>query len=136
MTLQIDIAPLLRKGPVVITHALAAFAAIAAGSLQFALPKWTGLHRVLGYLWGGLLALVAGSSFFIFDLRLIGPFSPIHLVSAYTLWSLWTALQHARHGRIEAHRRQMVSLYTVALILTGLFTLIPGRTMHEVLAGG
>jgi uncharacterized membrane protein len=41
----------------------------------------------------------------------------------------------ASRGRIEAHRRAMLSIYALALIVTGLFTLWPGRIMHRVVFG-
>lgn len=135
MILRIDLAPLAEAGAIVALHAGAAFFAIAAGAFQFALEKGTRAHRILGYLWVSLLTLVATSSFFIHDFRWFGPFSAIHLLSAYTLWSLWIAVGHARHGRIDQHRQDMVWIYGLALLLTGLFTLLPGRTMHAVLIG-
>ncbi len=135
MILRIDLAPFVEAGGLVMVHASAAFVALGAGAFQLALEKGTGGHRALGYIWVTLLAFVAASSFFIHEFRWFGPFSAIHLLSAYTLWSLWVAVGHARHGRIDRHRRDMVSLYGLALVLTGLFTLVPGRTMHAVLIG-
>jgi uncharacterized membrane protein len=35
-----------------------------------------------------------------------------------------------------AHRNSMIQLYVLALLLTGAFTLVPGRTMHAVIFGG
>ncbi|EPX78045.1 hypothetical protein Salmuc_03367 [Salipiger mucosus DSM 16094] len=108
---------------------------MGVGALQFAMPKGTKVHLILGYGWVSIMALVAGSSFWIHEFRLIGPFSPIHVLSAITLIALWYAIRAARAGRIAAHRSATLYLYVMALLLTGAFTLIPGRTMHAVLFG-
>ena len=76
------------------------------------------------------MAIVAFSGFFIHVLKLVGPFSPIHLLSALTLASLWYAIRAARRGDIKWHRQTMV-----ALILTGFFTFWPGRVMYQVVTG-
>ena len=81
------------------------------------------------------MAYVAGSSFLISELRLWGAFSPIHLLSAWTLLSVAMAVHHTRRGNIGQHKVWMVLLYVLALLLTGLFTLWPGRVMNQVLLG-
>ena len=65
-------------------------------------------------------------------MRLWGPFSPIHLLSIWTLFSLVMA---ARQGNIRLHKIWMVLLYILALKVTDVFTLLPGRVMHGVLFG-
>lgn len=134
--MAISFTPLWQAGPWVASHALAAIFAMAIGAIQLALAKGTSAHRMLGYVWVGAMVFVAGGSFLIHDFRIVGPFSPIHLVSAFTLFALWRAVGHARAGRMEAHRKSMVAIYALALVVTGLFTLLPGRTMHEVLILG
>lgn len=123
-------------GPVIVAHALAAMLAVAIGGVQLASPKGTVLHRSAGYVWVAAMALVALSSFFIHELRVIGLFSPIHLLSILTLYAIWRAVTLARAGRIAAHKKAMVLTYILALLLTGGFTFLPGRTMYEVLFGG
>lgn len=117
-------------------HAVLALIAVLAGGLQFALPKGTGSHRLLGHVWVGGMALVAISSFGIHELRLFGPFSPIHLLAVLVLVTLWQGVRLARQGDIARHKRTMVRLYLLALVITGAFTLLPGRLMHLVLFGG
>jgi uncharacterized membrane protein len=41
----------------------------------------------------------------------------------------------ARGGKIKAHRRAMILLFWLALVLTGLFTFSPGRIMNQVVTG-
>ena len=117
-------------------HALAAFAAVIIGAIQLWMRKGGRVHRIMGYIWVALMAIVALSSFFIHEIRLVGAFSPIHLLSIFTLWALYMAIRAAKDRRINAHRRWMQNLYVMALLITGAFTFLPGRTMHMVLFGG
>jgi uncharacterized membrane protein len=82
-----------------------------------------------------LMAFVATSSFFVHTICMIGGFSPIHILSVLTLASLPVAVLRARRGQIAAHARGMRTLYVLALIVPGLFTLLPGRIMHDVVFG-
>ena len=127
--------PLLSAQQPIPVHAIAALLAIVLGGFQLWGPKGTRNHRMLGYIWVGLMAIVAFSGFFIHVLKLVGPFSPIHLLSVLTLASLWYAIHAARRGDIKRHRQTMVALFWMALILTGFFTFWPGRVMHQVVTG-
>lgn len=128
-------APLAAAGPLIQSHALAAVLAVGLGLAQFALFKGGRRHRWLGRAWVGLLALVALTSFGIHGMRQFGPFSWIHGLSAFTLGVLAIGVGLARAGRIAAHRWTMIGLFAGALVITGLFTLVPGRLMHAVLFG-
>ncbi len=127
--------PLLNAGLLVASHAVAAVAALLLGIVQLAAPKGTLPHRTLGYIWCALMFWIAGSSFFIHDIRLWGPFSPIHLLSLLVLFGIVSAIFEARRRDVKAHRRSMILLFTGALVIAGAFTLSPGRVMHEVLFG-
>ena len=105
------------------------------GAAQFMRKKGGRSHRLLGRIWVGLMAIVALSSFAIFEIRLLGPFSPIHLLSLLTLGTLVVAIQAARAGNIQRHKQALASLYGFGLVLAGAFTLVPGRILHQVLFG-
>ena len=75
------------------------------------------------------------SSFLIHTIRLWGPFSPIHLLSIFTLAMLPLAVAHARRHAVERHRRAMMGLFLGALVIAGVFTFLPGRIMHAVVFG-
>lgn len=79
---------------------------------------------------------VAASSFWIHQIRLVGPFSPIHLLSIFTLVVLPLAVWRPHTHRIADHRRMMIFIFAGALVVAGLFTLVPGRIMHRVIFGG
>ncbi|MEL6809480.1 MAG: DUF2306 domain-containing protein [Pseudomonadota bacterium] len=134
--MDLSLQPLIDDGPVIFWHAVCALAALALASWQLMGPKGTQAHRMLGWSWTALMVFVALSSFWIHDLRIVGPFSPIHLLSIITLVNLPLAVLAARRGQVARHRLFMRSLFITGLILPGLFTLIPGRTMHAVMFGG
>lgn len=125
--------PLLSASPLVQIHAFGAMAALLLGAWQLAAPKYGLSHRARGWAWVGLMALVALSSF---GVRTHGGFSWIHILSVLVLAQLPIAVLHIRRGRARAHARAMVGLFVFALIVTGAFTLLPGRIMHQVLFGG
>ena len=128
-------APLLDAAPQVPLHAFAAMAAFVLGLIQFAAPKGTLPHRTIGWIWVALMAAVAVSSFWIHQIRLLGPFSPIHLLSIFTLAMLPFGVWFAHRHRVADHRRVMVLMFSGALVIAGLFTLLPGRIMHAVVFG-
>ena len=117
-------------------HAIAALLALVLGGLQLVLRKGTRLHVLFGRIWVALMGVVALSSLFIFELRWIGPFSPIHLLSIVTLATLVQGMRTIRRGDVKAHKTAMVALYWQGLLLAGAFTFVPGRTMHAVVFGG
>ena len=130
-----SLAPLLDAAPAIPVHAFAAMAAFALGLVQFAAPKGTLPHRTVGWIWVALMAIVAASSFWIHEVRLLGPWSPIHLLSIFTLIMLPIAVWRARRHRVADHRRIMTMTFVGALVIAGLFTLLPGRIMHAVVFG-
>jgi uncharacterized membrane protein len=130
-----NLAPLLNADPVIQIHAFAAIAAFALGVVQLAAPKGTMPHRIIGWIWVVLLTVIAVSSFWIHEIRLIGPFSPIHLLSIFTLVMLPLAVLHARRHRVARHRKAMIGIFVGALLVAGAFTFLPGRIMHAVAFG-
>ena len=130
------LAPLINAPLAIQLHAYAALAAFLLGAVQLARVKGTTGHRALGYTWVGLMLIVAGTSFWIHDLRVWGPWSPIHLLSILTLAMLPLGVYFARGHRVRGHKLTMAGLFAGALIIAGVFTLAPGRIMHQVLFGG
>jgi uncharacterized membrane protein len=112
-------------------HAFAAMAAFVLGVVQLASPKGTLPHRTLGYIWVGLMLVVAASSFAIQGMRQLGPFSAIHLLSVVPL-----AVLAARRKHTSTHSKAMIGLFAGALVIAGAFTLVPGRIMYRVVFGG
>ena len=129
------LAPLLDAPPIIQIHAFAAMAAFTLGLVQFAAPKGTLPHRTIGWIWVALMTTIAASSFWIHQIRLVGPFSPIHLLSIFTLVTLPLAVLAAHRHRVPQHRKAMISIFLGALVIAGAFTFVPGRIMHAVAVG-
>ena len=130
-----SLAPLLAAPAVIQIHAFAALGAFGLGAIQLAAPKGTIPHRTIGWIWAGLMLTVVLSSFLIHTIRLWGPFSPIHLLSIFTLVMLPLGVWMAHRHRVADHRRIMILMFSGALVIAGLFTLLPGRIMHAVVFG-
>ncbi len=130
-----SLAPLLNAEPVIQIHAFAAMTAFVLGIVQLAAPKGTLPHRTIGWIWVILLAMIALSSFFIHKIKLIGPFSPIHLLAIFTLVMLPLAVARAHRHEVQKHRKTMLGLFFGALVIAGAFTFVPGRIMHAVVLG-
>ena len=130
------LAPLLSASTAIQMHAFAAMAAFALGIVQFSAPKGTIPHRTIGWVWVLLMLAVAISAFWIHQLRVWGPWSPIHLLAIFVLIMVPLAVLHARRHRVVQHRWAMIGIFLGALVGAGAFTLLPGRIMHAVAFGG
>ncbi|MGJ8628186.1 MAG: DUF2306 domain-containing protein [Sulfitobacter sp.] len=128
--------PLLNASLVIQVHTLCAIIAVGVVIAIFSIRRGSKAHKILGWIWVIAMAMAALSSFWIHEIRLAGPFSPIHLLSIITLVSLVTNIRAVRTKDIQAHQRGMKSLVFGALILAGMFTFLPGRIMYQVFLGG
>src|SRR5271155_3598848 len=129
------LAPLLDASPAIQLHAFAAMTAFALGVVQLSAPKGTLPHRTVGWIWVALMLAVSISAFWIHQLRLWGPWSPIHLLAIFTLVMLPLGVWYAHRHAVTRHRRIMIGLFTGALLVAGIFTFYPGRIMHAVVFG-
>ena len=129
-----SLAPLLEAPGTIPLHAFAAIAAFVLGIVQVAAPKGTLPHRTIGWIWVLLMAIVAVSAFWIHEIRLVGPFSPIHILSIFVPVMLVLAVLHARRHNVRGHKKAMTSIFFGALIIAGAFTFLPGRIMHAVVS--
>lgn len=127
--------PILNAPIYILIHASAAMIALLIGPFVILRNRRDRLHKIGGYIWVVVMACAAISSFWILEFRLIGPFSPIHGLSIYVLWSLYRGVSYAIARNIEAHRQTFRALYLQGLVLAGLFTLLPGRIFNLMLFG-
>lgn len=126
--------PLIAAAPAIKLHLLAAVVALGLGGYVLARPKGTPTHKALGRIWVALMLVVSISSFWITGLG-SGRFSPIHLLSVFTLIMLGYALSLVRRGDIRAHRFTMIGIFGGGLVGAGLGTLAPGRLIPLILFG-
>lgn len=129
------LAPLLAASPAIQLHTAVALSAFFLGLLQVVGPKGRMVHRVLGWIWVVLMAIVAVSAFFIHELRVWGDWSPIHLLAVVVLVALPIGVMAARRHDVNRHRRTMLGLFLGALVIAGAFTFAPGRLMHALVFG-
>ncbi|MFD0916348.1 DUF2306 domain-containing protein [Pseudahrensia aquimaris] len=126
---------MIEAGPVVMVHAGTAVLAFGLGMAVLWRRKGGRLHKSLGKVWVALMVVVSVSSFGINEIRLWGNFSPIHLLSIYTLGSLAFAIYAIRKGDIKSHQDTMRQLFVSALIIAGAFTFLPNRLMARFMGG-
>ena len=127
---------LLLNAPVVVQlHAYCAIAALIIGGIQLARTKGGIAHRTMGYIWVTLMVIIALSSFWIHEINQWNGFNLIHLLSVLTLVSVPLGIHAIRRGNVDRHRKAMTSLFWSALVVGGLFTLMPGRIVHRMLFG-
>jgi uncharacterized membrane protein len=129
------IEPLIQASFPIKIHVTSVMVAIVLTPIQLSLKRGGDAHRLIGKIWIAAMVVVALSSFFISTIRWIGPFSPLHLLSIMALISIAVAYGAARRGHWKAHAWTMISMVVSALIVTGLFTLLLGRIMNNVLFG-
>src|SRR5258705_12735396 len=103
-------APLLQASPGIQLHAYAAMGAFVLGAMQLARPKGTLSHRIVGSIWVLLMLVVSISAFFIHQLRIWGPWSPIHLLALFTLVMLPVAVWRGAQKRVLKRRRGMLGI--------------------------
>lgn len=128
--------PLLAASGAIQFHVAAAVLALGIGLGILLGPKGTVPHRIMGWLWALLMAAVALGSFWIHELKIVGDFSPIHLLSIAALAGLPVLVLAARRHDLRRHRRMVYTLYFAALVAAGLFAFMPGRIMSRVVFGG
>lgn len=123
--------------PVIAIHTTFALSAVVLG--PFALwtrmgrsvrPRW---HRAAGYAWVTCMSGAALSAAFIQSERmpLWHGYGPIHLLILVVFLSLWRAFTDLAQGHTEGHRKTMQWLYICACVVTGLFTLLPQRSLGQ-----
>lgn len=116
-------------------HVFSVIPAMLLGPVAIYRKRRDLVHKTVGYLWVASMATTALSSFFIYGWRVIGPFGPIHVISALVLHSLYMAVRDARGGRTEQHKARMLGTYWWGIGIAGLLTLTPGRRLNRVFFG-
>ncbi|MFN3262824.1 MAG: DUF2306 domain-containing protein [Pikeienuella sp.] len=116
-------------------HIVAALLGVVLGPFVLFRRRRDRLHKTLGYLWIGAMAVLAIGSFAIpSHLTEIG-LGPLHAFAALTLWSLQAGLRAALARDFERHQAIFRSLYLNGLIIAGAFTFLPGRAINRMVFG-
>jgi uncharacterized membrane protein len=115
-------------------HAVSAVTALFVGLTILALPKGRGLHKPLGWVWVLAMGSTAISSLFVTGLN-GGFYSPVHLLTGWTLVALPLGVMAIRKRNVIAHKRAMIGLFLGGLVLAGALTFLPGRFMFQLFFG-
>ncbi len=114
----------------VLIHMTAAFSALALGIVMLVRRKGTFSHKFLGRTWAALMLTIAISSLWVPSFL---HFTWIHLFTLLTLVSLPWAIYKIRSGDVKGHARTMKGLFLGGLVIAGIFTLVPGRLLGNLL---
>ncbi|NIZ14760.1 DUF2306 domain-containing protein [Phaeobacter sp. HF9A] len=120
-----------QAGFAVQVHVVAAM--VAVGLIPFVLwrQQRDRRHKILGYVWVSAMAITALSSFGISNFGWIGPFSPLHGLAVFTLWTLVTTVRAAIRRDIVSHRAGLRSLATFGLGIPMVLNFLPGRSFSR-----
>jgi uncharacterized membrane protein len=123
------------RHPAVFLHLVAAVLSLAVGILILVRRKGTTGHRAWGWAWVALMATTTISSAFIRDYAMpnIWGFTPIHLFTVWTAIGLPIAVTAAMRGNVALHRRAMKGTFIGGCVIAGIFTLVPGRFLGNLL---
>lgn len=127
--------------PTIAIHMSAALGALALGPIalwaRLGARQRPWLHRAAGYAWVTLMLITAGSALFIRDFSLpnLAGYTPIHLLVPVTFSGLFGAFWFLARRNISGHRRTMQSLYWMACVGAGAFTLLPQRYLGQLVWG-
>lgn len=126
---------LIETRPLIALHLGAALLALLIGSVVMLRRKGTVSHKALGWSWVALMAVTAISSAFIRDYRMpnIAGYTPIHFFTAWVALALPFGIIRIRRGNVAGHRQIMRGMFIGACVIAGLFTLLPGRFMGDLL---
>lgn len=129
--------------PVIIHFFTVVPAFFLGGWLLLASRKGSAPHRAVGMTYLVLMTVTAACTIFIsappqWPHFSLGPnlrISFIHLFIPLTVVGIYRGITRIRRGDVEGHRRAMNRMYIGALLIAGLFTLLPGRIMHAIFFG-
>ena len=122
------------QDPIMLLHLGAALFALVLGIVNLASAKGTPRHRAIGWIWIAAMLAVTLPSFGLRGLNGDG-FSWIHGLTVITLVFMVGAVVAIRRGRVRAHKQMMLGMMS-GLTIAGIFTLMPGRFLGDLLIFG
>lgn len=123
--------PIIDAGLAIQIHVAAALTTFAIGLALLSAPKGFRFHKTSGWIWVVSMAVTALSSFFLTGL--MGKwYSPIHALSAWTMIGLPFGIAAIRRKNLKKHRETMTGMFVGGMLIAGLFSFLPGRTMWAI----
>lgn len=130
-----DLALFARLPVSVQVHILAALGALGLGAVLMLVRKGRAFHRVAGWTWVSLVALVAGSSLTMMGAVSHGKLSILHIFTGWTLITLPLGVAWAKRHEVARHRGVMTGLFYGGFAINIFIAFIPGRTMWNLVFG-
>ncbi len=132
------ITDLLHRHPLVFFHLVTALGALLVGSVVMLRRKGTGSHRAWGWAWVLLMGSTALASAFLRGEHMpnLAGITPIHAFTVLVAINLPRGIWFIRQGNVAAHRKAMRGMYIGGCIVAGVFTLLPGRFLGQLLWQG
>ena len=126
---------LVETRPLIALHLTTALLALLVGIVVMLRRKGNFNHKVAGWAWVGLMAVTAVASVFIRDYGMpnIAGYTPIHLFTIAVAINVPLGIVSIRRRRVEAHRKFMTRTFYGACVIAGIFTLLPGRYLGDLL---
>ena len=112
------------------THLATVIPAIPLGAYVILARKGGAHHKILGRIWLSLMFVTAISTLFIRNFN-DGQFSWIHIFTLITFVAIPQAIVSARRGKITMHKIHLRNFFIGALIVAGITSFAPGRTMWQ-----
>ena len=113
-------------------HLITALMAIGLGLVNLLLAKGTPLHRLMGWLWMGLMLCATLSSFLIHEVHPPHGWSWLHGLTLWTLVSMAWSIAALWQGNVRRHANFMKGTM-IGAITAGTAALAPGRFLAGVL---
>ena len=115
-------------------HILTILVALVLTPLMLLRRRGDRLHRRLGWVWASAMALTALLTFGIRGIN-DGGFSPIHILSAFTMMMVPLIIVSARRHQHARHRATVRGMVAGALLIAGFFTFPLNRLIGHWLFG-
>lgn len=122
--------------PALQIHIVCALVALGLGPFAIWRQHRDFWHKFMGYAWVAAMIGAAASSFFLSGFAILGPFSPIHLLSIFVFVQLWLGVCAARLANFRAHQRYMKGTYLHGTCLAFAASFWPNRYMSDTFLGG
>jgi len=113
-------------------HAISALFALIVGPVALYRKRRDIWHKTIGYAWITSMVSTSVSSFWISSFGIIGPFSPIHLLSIWTLYVVFRAINFARIGKAVAHAAMLRGLYWGGLWVAFALNFLSNRMSNRI----
>jgi len=126
--------PIVHASLAVQIHIVVAFVALAIGIVMYRRKKGTKSHKLMGRIFVFFLLTTAVSAIFIRQLN-NGNFSWIHIFVPITFIGAFQAIFWIRRGNLRKHKKAVQGMFFGALLIPGILSFLPGRTMWHVFFG-